>query len=70
MKKTVLKLIRAYRVYISPLLGHHCRFTPSCSHYFEDAISRYGLRQGMFKGILRLSRCHPFSRGGFDPVVK
>ncbi|MDD5355281.1 MAG: membrane protein insertion efficiency factor YidD [Candidatus Omnitrophica bacterium] len=70
MRKVVLRIIRLYRISVSPLLGNHCRFTPSCSLYCEEAVSRHGLLKGMLKGLSRISRCHPFSRGGFDPVAK
>lgn len=64
-----LALIRAYQFCISPLLGAHCRFAPSCSHYAEQAIARYGLLRGGFMAAARLLRCHPWSAGGWDPVT-
>ena len=60
--------IRVYQYLISPLLPAACRFEPSCSAYTEQAIQRYGLIRGTGYGIYRLSRCHPFHSGGFDPV--
>jgi len=63
-----IALIRAYRRFISPLLPRSCRFTPSCSLYTLQAIEKYGLLRGGFMGARRLLRCHPFSKGGFDPV--
>jgi putative membrane protein insertion efficiency factor len=68
MKQIVLLLIRGYRKLISPLIGHHCRFYPTCSTYTYEAIEKYGLLKGMFLGIKRLLRCHPFHPGGVDPV--
>ena len=61
-----LFLIRQYQHYISPLLGDVCRFKPSCSHY--EAIEKYGLIKGSFMGALRILRCNPFNKGGYDPV--
>jgi putative membrane protein insertion efficiency factor len=61
-------LIRGYKKLLSPLLGQHCRFTPSCSSYAYDAIKKYGLIKGIFLGTKRLLKCHPFQPGGIDPV--
>lgn len=63
-----LGLLRFYKKLISPLFGPVCRFTPSCSEYMYDAVSRYGLIRGIYLGSKRILRCHPFSKGGFDPV--
>ncbi|NQU18811.1 membrane protein insertion efficiency factor YidD [bacterium] len=70
IKKIVLKMISSYQNHISPLFGHHCRFYPTCSQYFSEAISEYGLLSGALKGLSRIMRCHPFSPGGFDPIDK
>jgi putative membrane protein insertion efficiency factor len=67
-QRSVLALIRCYRVGVSPLLGPHCRFVPSCSAYTIEAIVRYGVLRGSWFGLRRLARCHPFHPGGFDPV--
>ncbi|HLA71119.1 MAG TPA: membrane protein insertion efficiency factor YidD [Steroidobacteraceae bacterium] len=65
----VLKfLIRGYQLAISPLLGPSCRFYPSCSHYALEAIDTHGALRGIWFTIKRISRCHPFHEGGFDPV--
>ena len=53
---------------LSPLIGQQCRFTPSCSHYAEQAIELYGPTRGSFMAIKRILRCHPFCAGGHDPV--
>ncbi|MBN1418155.1 MAG: membrane protein insertion efficiency factor YidD [Planctomycetes bacterium] len=60
--------VRVYQRLISPLLPRVCRFEPSCSQYFIDAVQAYGLLRGGLKGIWRIIRCNPFSRGGFDPA--
>jgi uncharacterized protein len=63
-----ITLIRGYRRFVSPMLPPSCRFTPSCSLYTLQAIEKYGLLKGILMGARRLLRCHPFSKGGFDPV--
>ena len=62
------RLISAYRRYISPLLGRHCRFYPSCSQYAYQAIARHGVARGSVLAVKRLARCHPFHPGGVDHV--
>lgn len=64
----VIALIRAYRRLISPLLGPHCRFYPSCSAYSLDALRIHGLGRGLWLTARRIGRCHPFHPGGVDPV--
>ena len=61
-------LIVGYRGLISPLLGPRCRFFPSCSAYALEAINRHGPGRGLALSVRRLSRCHPWCEGGFDPV--
>nr|WP_319396661.1 membrane protein insertion efficiency factor YidD [uncultured Desulfobacter sp.] len=61
-------LIRFYQIFISPLLGAHCRYEPSCSHYALEAIQKYGSIKGSVLAIKRILRCHPFRPGGYDPV--
>jgi putative membrane protein insertion efficiency factor len=68
MSRVLSFLFRAYRVALGPLIGPVCRYEPSCSHYAEQAIGRFGLLRGCALGAYRLLRCHPFSRGGLDPV--
>lgn len=61
-------LIRGYKLIVSPLLPSACRFHPTCSEYMKDAIEKHGVLKGFGLGLRRLSRCHPFHQGGFDPV--
>lgn len=69
MKKFLVWLIRFYQRYISPYKGGAtCRFIPSCSAYAIQALETYGAAKGMRLAIKRILRCHPFSKGGFDPV--
>ena len=62
--------IRFYQLSISPLLGAHCRHTPTCSQYTLTAIEEWGVWRGTWMGIKRLSRCHPWGTSGYDPVPK
>ena len=62
------KILRAYQLFLSPLLPSACRFHPTCSEYMKDAIEKHGVLKGVGMGLRRLSRCHPFHQGGFDPV--
>lgn len=68
VKGVFLGGIRAYQRMISPLLGQNCRYYPSCSQYAYEAINRYGVLRGGWMAVARLSRCHPFHSGGYDPV--
>lgn len=61
-------LVRCYRLFISPVMGPHCRFYPTCSHYAEQAFAEHGLGKGLWLTLCRLGRCHPLCTGGFDPV--
>ncbi len=60
--------VRLYRKALSPLLGRHCRYEPTCSQYALDALSEYGAARGGAMALRRLGRCHPWAAGGFDPV--
>lgn len=63
----LIGLVRLYQIFLSPLLGQNCRFQPSCSSYFIQAVQKYGAISGSFRGICRILRCHPFHPGGYDP---
>jgi putative membrane protein insertion efficiency factor len=64
---TLVLLVRIYQWTLSPLLGRHCRFHPSCSAYFIGAVKKYGAISGTLRGVARICRCHPFHPGGYDP---
>ena len=66
--QVLIALLTLYRRWISPLLGEHCRFAPSCSMYAIEAISVHGSLHGSWLALRRVGRCHPFYEGGFDPV--
>mgnify|MGYP000397284694 FL=1 len=68
MAKILIGFVRAYQLLLSPLIGMHCRFQPTCSHYMVDAIKRFGAVRGTWLGLRRISRCHPYAKGGLDPV--
>ena len=64
---TLIAMARLYQKLLSPLLGRHCRFEPTCSTYFIESIRKYGAIRGTFRGIRRICRCHPWNPGGYDP---
>ena len=64
---TLIGCVRLYQIFLSPLLGRNCRFTPSCSNYFIQAVRKYGPLRGTLQGAWRICRCHPFNPGGHDP---
>lgn len=68
IRTLVLAVLKGYKLLISPWLGPACRFTPTCSEYAHESIERYGVLLGTGKAVRRLLRCHPFHRGGWDPV--
>jgi hypothetical protein len=68
LKLILLKALETYKVFISPLLPNACRFYPTCSEYMAEAVEKYGAFFGVWIGVKRLLRCHPFCRGGYDPV--
>jgi len=68
MTRVALALIRSYQHTLAHVLGGQCRYYPSCSQYTYEAVSRYGWLRGSWMGARRIARCHPFARGGYDPV--
>jgi putative membrane protein insertion efficiency factor len=68
IKQMVLICIRFYQKMVSPFFPATCRFVPSCSEYMVQAIDKYGLISGGYKGIKRIFRCHPLHSGGYDPI--
>jgi uncharacterized protein len=68
MQRVVIAILRGYKVFISPLLPSACRFYPTCSEYMLDAVAKHGVVKGVWMGLKRLGRCHPFHAGGYDPV--
>jgi len=67
-RRIVVRMIGLYQLIISPLLPSACRYYPTCSQYMHDAVERYGVAKGVWMGVRRLVRCHPFHAGGYDPV--
>ena len=68
MKKIFILPIKFYKACISPLLGTNCRFVPTCSEYMMQALEIHGAAKGLALGTLRLLRCNPWAKGGYDPV--
>ena len=68
MRQVLIALIKLYRYAISPYLAPSCRYTPSCSSYAIEAVERFGIFRGSWMAVLRISRCHPWHEGGYDPV--
>jgi uncharacterized protein len=69
-KLVTLRLLRAYKWAISPMFPPACRYVPSCSEYAMEAVERHGALRGGLMALVRLLRCHPFARGGYDPVIR
>ena len=63
----LIVLVRLYQLCVSPLLGPRCRFQPTCSVYLIESVRKYGVIKGLWHGILRICRCHPWHPGGYDP---
>ncbi len=68
MRKLILLLIKGYQKYISPMRPPTCRFYPTCSEYSFESVKKHGVIKGGFYSVVRISKCHPFHPGGFDPV--
>jgi hypothetical protein len=64
----LILLARIYQWTLSPIVGRQCRFQPTCSNYFIDAVKKYGAVRGAAKGVWRICRCHPWHPGGYDPA--
>lgn len=69
MQKVLIALLRGYKKFMSPFLPSACRYSPTCSEYMMQAVAKYGAVRGVWMGLKRLARCHPFHEGGFDPVT-
>ncbi len=67
-RRALILLVRLYQLTLSPLLGHQCRYLPTCSQYFIQAVQKYGALLGSLRGLRRILRCHPWASGGYDPL--
>ena len=65
--RILIGMVRLYQIFLSPLIGQQCRFHPTCSRYFIQAVQKHGAIKGSLKGAWRICRCHPFNPGGYDP---
>ena len=63
-----ISTINLYRYLISPLLGNNCRYLPTCSEYTKESIIKYGVAKGFWLGLKRIAKCHPWGKGGYDPI--
>lgn len=68
MRTVVIGVLTGYKRWVSPMLPSACRYRPTCSEYMMEAVERYGVLRGVWMGVRRLLRCHPFHAGGYDPV--
>ena len=68
MQRAIVMLLRGYKRFVSPLLPSACRFYPTCSEYMMEAVEKHGVPRGVWMGVRRIGRCHPFHSGGYDPV--
>ncbi|WP_456379892.1 membrane protein insertion efficiency factor YidD [Thiolapillus sp.] len=68
VKRLLIALVHGYQLLISPFLGQNCRYMPSCSAYTIEAMEKHGPLKGIWMGMKRVGRCHPFHEGGYDPV--
>lgn len=65
--RLLIAMVRVYQFLLSPIVGRRCRFYPTCSAYFIQAVEKYGAIRGSLKGIWRICRCNPWTPGGYDP---
>ena len=65
--RLLITIVRCYQLGISPFIGPRCRFQPTCSQYFIEAVRKYGAIRGSWKGLCRIGRCHPWGSSGYDP---
>jgi putative membrane protein insertion efficiency factor len=65
--RLLIALVRLYQITLSPWVGRSCRYYPTCSNYMIEAVEKYGFRSGLWRGLRRIARCHPFRAGGYDP---
>jgi putative membrane protein insertion efficiency factor len=70
MRTSVIFVLTVYKRFVSPLLPSACRYRPTCSEYMMDAVESQGVLRGIWLGLKRLGRCHPFHEGGYDPVPR
>lgn len=68
MQAVITALLRGYKLFVSPLLPSACRYYPTCSEYMREAVAKHGAVKGVWLGLKRIGRCHPFHEGGYDPV--
>ncbi len=67
-KNIAISLINLYKYLISPFLGNNCRYLPTCSEYTKESIIKYGVVKGFWLGLKRIAKCHPWRKGGYDPI--
>lgn len=68
VKRMLIGMVKFYKKFISPCIGAHCIYTPTCSQYALEALEKYGAIKGTYLACRRILRCHPFAKGGYDPV--
>ena len=68
IRRFFILLIKGYSYLISPFMGNNCRYTPTGSAYTQEAVEKHGVIKGLWLGVKRISRCHPWHEGGYDPV--
>ena len=67
---TLIKILKVYKLFVSPIIGPSCRYLPTCSEYCIEALKTHGLTKGLFLSFKRVMSCHPWANSGFDPVKK